>query len=57
MKTYPIPGPLMQDIVNYLELQPWRQVNNLLAAIRDVAVATDAPQLPKVNGGDEVSPN
>jgi hypothetical protein len=57
MKTYPIPGPLLQDIVNYLEGQPWRQVTHLLAAIREIAVATDQPQLPRVNGGDEASPN
>jgi hypothetical protein len=57
MKTYPIPIALFQDIVNYLQRQPWQDVNPLLVEISKFVASIDAPpQIPKVNGGDEARP-
>jgi hypothetical protein len=50
MKTYPIPAQLLQDIVDFLQRQPYISVVRLLAGINDVIVATDRPILPSANG-------
>jgi hypothetical protein len=53
MKTYPIPDPLLQEIVVYLRRQPWQDVNNILAGINNVLVADQQASVPKSNGGIE----
>jgi hypothetical protein len=52
MKTYPIQFQLLQRIVNYLEQQPWGQVNHLLQEIGEVARAVDDLPQSKENGKD-----
>jgi hypothetical protein len=58
MKTYPIPAPLLQVIVNFLQKQPWIEVNDILGGVNAVVLQTDQPQAPlsKPNGGDEARP-
>ena len=53
-KTYPIPQQLLQVIVNYLQRQPWGEVNNMLQEIGGIARAVDEapPQQAKENGKD-----
>jgi hypothetical protein len=56
MKTYPIPAPLLQEIANYLQRQPWLEVNNFLAAIQKIVIEIDQPHLAKVNGKEDNLP-
>ena len=56
MKTYPIPGPLLQSIVNYLETKPWIEVNQMLIAVGQIAREIDTA-VPAGNGkGEELRP-
>jgi hypothetical protein len=52
MKTYPIPGPLLQVVVNYLQRQPWGEVDEILKAIGEIARSVDFP-VPKTNGSED----
>ncbi len=59
-RTYPIPAPLLQTIINYLQMRPWQEVNQMLAEIHRIATMVDTPgplppnEVPKANGkGDE----
>jgi hypothetical protein len=55
MKTYPIPQPLLQVIVNYLQTKPWAEVNGILAEIQQIAATIDSAALAALaktkNGG------
>jgi hypothetical protein len=51
-KAYPIPAQLLQAIVNYLQLQPWKDVNGLLQEISGIARVVDEMPQPKENGKD-----
>jgi hypothetical protein len=58
MKTYPIPAPDLQEIVNYLQQQRYIDVVAILAKLSNIVALTDNPPLPtelpkKPNGGDE----
>jgi hypothetical protein len=53
MKTYPIPAPLLQEIVAFLRLQPWLQVNNMLVGINSIVTAIDQPSAFAKNGKEE----
>ena len=46
-KTYTIPAPLMQTMVNTLGALPWFQVNPLMSALVPLVQAQDAPQMPE----------
>jgi hypothetical protein len=41
MKNYPVPAQLLQEIANYLQRQPWVEVNNFLAAIQQIVMANN----------------
>jgi hypothetical protein len=60
MKTYPIPGPLLQAIVNYLQKRPWEEVNEMLVQIsqigREVDNPSPPPSLPSNGKGEELRP-
>jgi len=53
MKTYPVPLPLLQAIISFLQRQPWADVNEMLAGIHRTIQETDQPTTfaPHINGG------
>jgi hypothetical protein len=53
-KTYKISADLLQRIVDYLQVQPWNKVNNVLAEIINTTREQDAPpKLDVIEGGRE----
>lgn len=55
VKTYPIPAPLLQALVNYLRKKPWEEANNFLVEIQRIADVIDnpGPLPPSMNNGSD----
>lgn len=44
MKEYPIPLPLMQEIVNVMQTLPWAQVNSVMTKLMPIIQQVDGGQ-------------
>lgn len=59
MKIYPIPQPLMQQIIGLLAERPWKEVNPVMAQLFPVVNAINNAgdpvhdETPKTNGNAE----
>jgi hypothetical protein len=52
MKTYPMPGELMQKIVNYLQMRPYMEVAEMLGQMMQIAQNVERTQI-RLNGEQE----